>query len=85
MVFVLLVKGILKDLKLFAQEGVWLHCDNKSTIAIAHKSVKRDQTKYIKIDRHFIKEKIDEGIIILVFMGSSKQVADIFIKQMPDL
>lgn len=34
-------------------------CDNKLVISIAHNQVQHDKTKYIKVDRHFIKEKLD--------------------------
>ena len=44
-----------------------LYCDKKATINIAHNSIQHDQTKYIEIDRHFIKEKANYGIICLPF------------------
>ncbi|RDX85301.1 hypothetical protein CR513_33542, partial [Mucuna pruriens] len=38
------------------------YCDNKSTINIAYNLVSHDKTKHIEIDRHFIKEKLEEGM-----------------------
>lgn len=32
--------------------------DNKVPISIAHNLVQHDRTKYIEVDRHFIKEKL---------------------------
>ena len=43
---VLWVKRILEDYKLFAQEGVRLHCNNKSATAIATHLAKHDSTKH---------------------------------------
>ena len=40
-----------------------LVCDNKSAISIAHNLVQHDRTKHVEIDRHFIKEKLDNGLI----------------------
>lgn len=39
-----------------------LYCYNKSAINIAHNSVQHDKTKHIEIDRHFTKEKLEEGL-----------------------
>jgi hypothetical protein len=36
--------------------------------------------KHIEIDRHFIKEKLDLGIICMSHVSSSDQLADIFTK-----
>lgn len=36
-----------------------LFCDNKSTINKARNLVQYDQTKCIKVDKHFIKDKLD--------------------------
>jgi len=43
-----------------------LGCDNKSVISIAHNPVQRDQTKHVEIDRHFIKEKLNNGPTIII-------------------
>ena len=57
------LKIILGDLKVRWDEPMRLYCDNKSTTSIAHNPVQHDQTKHIEIDRHFIKEKLDSGLI----------------------
>ena len=57
------VKIILEDLKVQWSKPMKLNCDNKSAINIAHNLVQHDRTKYIEIDRHFIKEKLDSGLI----------------------
>lgn len=53
---------------------VW--CDNKSAISIANNPVQHDRTKHVEIDRFFIKEKLDEGIIELNHVNSGNQLAD---------
>ena len=57
-----------------------LYCDNKAAISIAHNLVQHDRTKHVEIDRHFIKEKIEVGLINLSHVSSSNQVADILTK-----
>ena len=57
-----------------------LYCDNKAAISIAHNLVQHDRTKHIEVDRHFIKEKLESGVICTPFVSSSEQTTDIFTK-----
>jgi len=43
-----------------------LLCDNKSAIGIVDNPIQHDMTKHIEIDQHFIKEKLDNGLIKLL-------------------
>ncbi|KAK2972599.1 hypothetical protein RJ640_007068 [Escallonia rubra] len=42
-----------------------------------------NMTKHVEIDRHFIREKIEGGIIQMVYTPSSHQTADILTKALP--
>nr|GEV93192.1 putative ribonuclease H-like domain-containing protein [Tanacetum cinerariifolium] len=55
-------------------------CDNKAAIQISKNPVQHDRTKHVEVDRHFIKEKLEAGIIELPFVKSSDQLADILTK-----
>ena len=57
-----------------------LHCDNKAAIAIANNLVQHDRTKHLEVDRHFIKDHLNQGIINLPFVSSQTQLADILTK-----
>ena len=37
----------------------------------------------MKVDRHFIKEKLESGVICLPFIRSEEQMTDILIKGIP--
>ena len=50
--------------------------DNKSAINIANNPVQHDRTKHVEIDRFFIKEKIDNGILQLSHVNPGGQIAD---------
>ena len=42
--------------------------------------VHHDRTKHVEIDMHFIKEKLDEGILQISFVKSGDQLADVLTK-----
>jgi len=52
------------------EESINIYCDNKSAISIAHNIVQHDTTKHIEIDRHFLKEKLDSGLITTSYVPS---------------
>ena len=60
-----------------------LYCDNKSAINIAHNPVHHDWTKHVEIDRHFIKEKLESGLICTPFVPSEDQLAYVLTKGLP--
>lgn len=56
---------------------------NKSAISIAHNPIHHNKTKHVEIDHHFIKEKIEEGLISLSHVSTKFQEADLLTKVMP--
>jgi hypothetical protein len=56
------------------------NCDNESAISIAHNPVQHDRTKHIEVDRHFIKEKLDSGLICTPYVSSQGNLADLLTK-----
>ena len=55
-------------------------CDNKVAVSISENPVQHDRTKHVEVDRHFIKEKLEGGIISRPFVCSEDQLADILTK-----
>ena len=74
------LKIILDDLRVKWEYPMKLYSDNKSAINIAHNPIQHDRTKHIEIDRHFIKEKLEEGLVCMSYVPSECQLADIFTK-----
>ena len=66
------VKHLLGELKLLRKGPLRVWCNNQSAISIANNPVQYDRTKYVKIDRFFIKEKLDAGIISLTHVSSEQ-------------
>jgi hypothetical protein len=74
------LKNLMKDLGFSQRTAMNLYCDNKSAIEIAHNPVQHDRTKHVEVDRHFIKEKLEAGIIQFPFVKSEFQLADVLTK-----
>jgi hypothetical protein len=74
------LKGLLKELRVLRNETMMLHCDNVAAINIANNPVQFDRTKHVEIDRFFIKEKLDSGVLRLEYVKSRSQLADCFTK-----
>ena len=62
-----------------------LYYDNKSAINIAHNLVQYDQIKHVEVDRHFIKEKLDSGLISTPYIFSNGQLIDVLTKRLNDI
>lgn len=77
---VLWIKKLLTEVGFPPKETTRVMCDNKAAIQISENPVQHDRTKHVEIDRHFIKEKLEAGIIELPFVKSQEQVADILTK-----
>jgi hypothetical protein len=71
---------LMRELGFNLEKPVNLYCDNKAAISIAHNPVQHDRTKHVEVDRHFIKEKLTDGIISVPFVKSEDQLADILTK-----
>ena len=73
-------RNLLEELKILKTSCVNVWCDNKSAINIANNPVQHDRTKHVEIDRFFIKEKLDAGIIKIEHVSSGQQIADCLTK-----
>ncbi|GJR72532.1 hypothetical protein Tco_0084897 [Tanacetum coccineum] len=57
-----------------------LYCDNKSDIALYYNNVQHSRSKHIDVRYHFIKERVENGVVELYFIRTEYQLADIFTK-----
>jgi hypothetical protein len=61
---------------------ITIYCDNQSAIALAKNDVFHQRTKHIDIRYHFIRQHVNEGRIIIKWIDTKKQQADILTKKL---
>ncbi|XP_019161991.1 PREDICTED: uncharacterized protein LOC109158510 [Ipomoea nil] len=77
------ITSLLYDLQVELIRHAAIFCDNKSAIAIGENHVFHERTKHIEIDCHIVCEKVSQGLVKLLSISSSGQIADGFTKALP--
>ncbi|XP_074282588.1 uncharacterized protein LOC141607127 [Silene latifolia] len=76
------MKMLLKDLNVHVPTHIQLYCDNKAAEHIALNPVFHERTKHLDIDCHYVRERIQEGLIATKHVKSSLQLADLMTKSL---
>ena len=66
------LRRISGELEIKSAEPMRLYYENKVAIGIAHNLVHHDRTKHVEIDRHFIKEKIEDKLLCVTYLPTSQ-------------
>ena len=74
---------LLKDLGVFLCTPPILWCDNISALALASNPIFHARMKHIEVDYHFVREKVLKRDLLLKFVASYDQLADILTKGLP--
>jgi hypothetical protein len=61
-----------------------LSCDNESTIKIAYNPCEHSRTKHIDIRHHFLRDHDIKGDIIISYVRTHEQLANIFTKPLDE-
>ena len=62
------IKCVLSDLGIKNTMSMNLYCDNTISIEITQNLIEHDHTKHVEVNRHFIKEKLNQKIIQFSFI-----------------
>uniref|UniRef100_A0A803PTS7 Uncharacterized protein n=1 Tax=Cannabis sativa TaxID=3483 RepID=A0A803PTS7_CANSA len=77
------IQYLLNDLLIPQTVPAFIYCDNQSAIHIANNPTFYERTKHIKLDCHFIREKIKASAIRLIPVNTTLQLANTFTKPLP--
>lgn len=60
-----------------------MFCDNQEAISIVKSPAHHDRTKHVGIDRHFIRDNVEDETINLICTPTILQIANILTKELP--
>jgi hypothetical protein len=61
-------------------KSVLFMCDSFSAICLAQNLVIHGRVKHIKVRCHFLRDHVEKGDIVMKYIDTERQLADIFIK-----
>ena len=74
------IRQLLMEVGIKTSMSAMLWCDNQASMHIASNPVFQERTKHIEIDCHFVREKIQLGLIPTRYVKTGEQLEDIFTK-----
>ena len=74
------LRRLLNELGQTTKAPTHLHIDNQSAIAIARNPEFHDRTKHIDVRYHFLRQKVENEEILLTYLPTDNQIADVLTK-----
>ncbi|XP_070029778.1 uncharacterized protein [Nicotiana sylvestris] len=74
------IKRLLEELTVMCTNPITVFCDSQAVVHIARIPVFHEMTKHIEVDCHFVRNKIQEGLVKLHHISTSAQLVDILTK-----
>jgi hypothetical protein len=77
------MRQLLHELNSPLQRVTLVYCDNVSAVYLSTNLVQHQRTKHVKIDLHFVRERVAAGDVQFLSVPTTLQFADIFTKGLP--
>jgi hypothetical protein len=77
------VQSLLQELGVSQPHPPILWCDNIGATYLSANPVFHTRTKHIEVDYHFVRERESQKRLLIKFISSKDQLADIFTKPLP--
>ena len=73
---------LITELTIPHSSPIVVYCHSQAAIHIAHNSIFHERTKHIEVDCHFVRNKLQEGLISIQHVTTNEQLADILTKSL---
>ncbi|KAB2608246.1 hypothetical protein D8674_011414 [Pyrus ussuriensis x Pyrus communis] len=74
------IRSVFKDIHQSISVPPSLYCDNLSALALSTNPVFHSKIKHLDTDYHFVREKVQKGDLVVHYIPTDDQVADVFTK-----
>nr|KYP53971.1 Copia protein [Cajanus cajan] len=74
------LRSLLATLQVPCKKPTTLLCDNQSALHLASNPVFHERAKHIKVDCHFVRERLQSGALTTSYIPTTCQQADMFTK-----
>lgn len=71
------------ELHIPLQRATIVYCDNVNAVYLSTNPVQHQRTRHIKIDLHFIRERVAAGVVRVLHVPTTSQYAYVFTKGLP--
>lgn len=79
------LKGLITSINIKIKEPIIIFEDNNGCISIANNPTDHKRSKHIDIKYHFTREKVESKVIIIKYIPTGQQLADVFTKVLPSV
>lgn len=69
-----------RDLHVYLPSAPVLKCDNISALALSTNLIFHSRIKHLDTDFHFVREKVQKGDLLVQYVSTKEQMADILTK-----
>lgn len=73
---------MLVDMQMSQPGATPLFCDNQGVLKLAKNPVFHEQTKHVELHCHFIRQHVEDGLVILQYIPTEDQTANILTKSL---
>jgi hypothetical protein len=77
------LRQLLQELHAPLTKSILVYCDNVSVVYLSANPIQHQRTKHVKIDLHFMRERVAIGDVRVLHVPTTSQFADIFTKGLP--
>lgn len=77
------IQSLLFELGLYLTSPPVLWCDNIGATYLTSNPILHARTKHVEIDYHFVCEKVARGDLLVHYLSTKDQIADLFTKGLP--